>query len=686
MNRLWILRVAVLLLAVFLLAKPEVSRPDPRLVGRWAFLLDTSSSMEVKDPERRMDSATTLFKRLFEARLPANAFAFDETVRPMAEKESSKVKGSGGLSNLAGAVQSLSSVDFLQGAVVVTDGRHVGPGDPISAAAILGKPLFLIGVGNRAFVKDAAVRRIQCPPFAFKNIPTQISAVVSATGYKGRSLSVRLIEAGSVVATQSIPISSDDMETSITFSWTPYSVGSKTVRVEAVAFPDEITSKNNRLEATMNVGRDRFRVLYICGSPGPEYGFLRYQFKSDPAVELVTFVILRNATNVVNVMDDELSLIPFPTQDMLISQMATFDLVVLEEFAFWEFGLSNALLQAVRKRVEGGGGFLLLGGPRVLGVGSFYSSPEIQEMLPVEVGRTVQVSPGPHRFDPRVASHPIVRLEPDAVKANSLWSTLPALEEIVTGPAPRNGATVIGEAEVSGKKVPVLVAWPFKRGRVAVMTSRTTWRWSLIPGAREGAEFAYQRFWKNMVLWLTKAEENKTVRVALEEAAARVGEPATARVWVYDEFFKPLEQAEARILLRSPDGSENELVLNREAAGVFSASWKPSAAGDHRIQAVVKRNAARYGEDALVVRVLEGRREEDDLRPDFATLQEMASVSGGAFVAASDFRADFLSEFEKTALKASSRKVLLWNSPWLFAGIIAALFVEWVLRKRRGLP
>mgnify|MGYP001325741864 CR=1 FL=1 len=43
-------------------------------------------------------------------------------------------------------------------------------------------------------------------------------------------------------------------------------------------------------DLVLDVGRVRFRVLFICGQPGPEYAFLRQQFKSDPAVELVTFV------------------------------------------------------------------------------------------------------------------------------------------------------------------------------------------------------------------------------------------------------------------------------------------------------------------------------------------------------------------------------------------------------------
>lgn len=686
MNKFWIFRIIIIFLALILIIRPELKRPEKGVEGKWAVLLDSSSSMEVKDPTRRMDQAISVLQKFGKSRLSEHLYQFDDGLRSLDKKQVAAIRGDGKQSNLAGALEKLAASGPIAGAVVVSDGRQVGAGDPVTAAAVVGKPLFLIGVGNRSGLKDAAVRRIQSPPFAFKNISTSLTAVVSASGYKGESLSVRLVEDDSVVVTQKIPVTDNDMETTVPFNWTPTSVGPKTLRVEVAPLPGEITTVNNRQEASVNVGRDHFRVLYICGAPGPEYQFLRTQFKSDPAVELVTFVILRNAGNMLNIPDQELSLIPFPTQEMLITQMQSFDLVVFEEFSFWEYGLSPALMHAVRKRVESGGAFLLLAGPKTLGPGSLYGQPDIQEIVPVEIGHTVDVSRAPATFLPRIANHPILRMEPNPEANRKIWSSLSALDDVLIGPEPRPGSIVVGEANVGNKAAPVLVVRPVQHGRTAVMLSRTTWRWSLVPGKSEAGEFTYQRFWKNMVLWLTRAEENKTVRIALEDRAARVGETALARVWVYDEYFKPLTDADVRVVMKSPSGEESELKTNREAAGVFSCAFTPTVSGEIRLQAFAKRGGSRYGEDATVVRVLEGHREEDDLRPDFATLQEMATVTGGAFTTADQLRPEFIEAFEKSALKVSSRTILIWNSPWLFSLIAALLVGEWILRKRSGLP
>ena len=177
----------------------------------------------------------------------------------------------------------------------------------MTAAAALGKPLFLVGVGNRTQFRDVSVRSIQAPPFAFKNVAVPLTATVSALGFANKEITVSLKEGDRVLSSQHVVAPSSDAEIPVNFSWTPGSIGSKRLSVVVDALPGEATALNNNKDILLDVGRDRFRVLYICGVPGPEYGFLRYQFKSDPAVELVTFVILRNTSNTVNIAESELS-------------------------------------------------------------------------------------------------------------------------------------------------------------------------------------------------------------------------------------------------------------------------------------------------------------------------------------------------------------------------------------------
>ena len=84
--------------------------------------------------------------------------------------------------------------------------------------------------------------------------------------------------------------------------------------------------------------------------------------------------------------------------------------------------------------------------------------------------------------------------------------------------------------------------------------------------------------------------------------------------------------------------------------------------------------------------MVESQSEDQDLRPDFYLLKEMAKVTNGKFLTANEFSNDILKEFEKGSKEQTGRKILLWTSPWIFGLIVILLIAEWFLRKRRGLP
>lgn len=687
MKPFWALRLGVLILLLVLASKPVVVRPLENQSNNWAALMDTSASMRVKDSEERLGRVKAAVQKLVKKESGLQLFQFSEQVSPIKKEEIEGLRPVGKLSDIGGALQQTLSDKKFKGALVFTDGRAVGKDDAVAAAATMGVPLLLVGVGDRTLFKDVSVKSVQSPPFAFKNVPTSLSATIGVVGYPGTEITVQLREGDRVLSLQKVQVQNAEAEATVTFTWTPPSVGTKFLTVETGRYAGEISTLNNQKEITLDVGRDKFRVLYLCGEPGPEYGFLRHQFKADPAVELVTFVILRNASNSLTVPDSELSLIPFPTQDVLINQMATFDLVVFEEFSYPQYGLSPALVYAIRQKVQEGGSFLLMGGPVAFGAGSPYGISGVREMIPVEFNSTdVRLMETPALFIAKAPSHPILKLDDNPDRNKEAWRNLPELEGVTFLPGAKPGATVLGSALYQGKETPVLTVWKYGKGRVGALAARTTWRWSMLNSNPAVPSDAYQRFWKNMVLWLTHSDEFKAVRVALEQKVAPVGEPSTLRVWVYDDYFKPLSDVDVQIQVTAPDGSKSDLKPTSETNGVFVSPFKPVVLGAHRVQAWVMRKGKRFGGDATTVRVVENLSEEEDLRPNFDLLRDMAHATGGNFVKMDDFSPAVFSDFNKQTLANSGRKLLLWNSPWFLGAILILLIGEWVFRKRRGLP
>jgi len=682
-----IFRVVLLFLLVILSIKPVMVRPDPGLPKQWVLLADTSKSMRVKDPVGRLKKAKEIMKTIIDKYSDTHLFQFSETSKEISKEQIENLKSSGRKTQMADALKNVFEENDFRGAIVLTDGRQVGGGDPVTQAASLGRPLLMVGLGNRSLFKDVAVRSIQSPPFAFKNIQTSLSATLSVVGYAGQKITVKLKQGKKILSLQTIQVSEPDVETSVNFSWVPTTLGSKVLTVEASKYAGEVTTLNNRKDITLDVGRDRFRVLYICGHPGPEYGFLRYQFKRDPAVELVTFVILRNASNIVTVPDSELSLIPFPTQDVLIRQMATFDLVVFEEFAYRQFGLMPNIMYAIKKKVEDGGSFLLMGAEKAFDRNSHYNISGVKDMIPIQfagVGtKTIQKE---FNFTPKALLHPILRLDSNPDQNKKVWSSLPPLDGFYPLPGVKPGAIVIGEVNYKNKKYPLLTVWKFGKGRVATLATRTTWRWSMLPGKKDHTSFAYQQFWKNMVLWLTHSNEFKPVRMALDNKNMRIGDTESLRVWAYDEYFKPISDVNVKIMVTSPDGQETPLKPHQETTGVYMVPFKGEQLGEYKAQAWVLRKGKKLGRDNIKFRVLESHFEEEDLRPDFNLLKEIAHSSGGKFITGDEFSLSVFKEFNEEISKTMGKKILLWNSPWLLILILLFLIVDWVICKRKGLP
>ena len=78
--------------------------------------------------------------------------------------------------------------------------------------------------------------------------------------------------------------------------------------------------------------RDRLRVLLVSGEPYPGERTWRNLLKSDSAVDLVHFTILRPPDKQDFVPVFELSLIAFPTQELFMEKVDEFDLIIFDRY------------------------------------------------------------------------------------------------------------------------------------------------------------------------------------------------------------------------------------------------------------------------------------------------------------------------------------------------------------------
>ena len=84
--------------------------------------------------------------------------------------------------------------------------------------------------------------------------------------------------------------------------------------------------------------------------------------KSDSAVDLVHFTILRSPNKQDGVPVDELSLIPFPTRELFMEKIHDFDLIIFDRYKRRGI-LPTLYLDNVVDYVRNGGAVLVAAGP-----------------------------------------------------------------------------------------------------------------------------------------------------------------------------------------------------------------------------------------------------------------------------------------------------------------------------------
>jgi hypothetical protein len=545
-----------------------------------------------------------------------------------------------------------------------------------------GVPLFVVGMGGGGMTPDVAVESVESPPLAYAGTPVTVTAQLTASLPVSSPVRVGLYENGKPRAQSSVYFSSGSATVSLPF--TPARAGLARCEVLVDPVPGEFRTANNVRRFSLEVQRNRVRTLYIAGRPGPHYNFLRAQLKNDPSVELVSFVVLRDPEDVLPYFDAELALIPFPTSAALVAQLPTFDVVVLEEISGIRFGLGDAFFTALEKWVYAGGGFL-----------SIHAPPDLRplDLRPLDVrpgseqnfgflsrldpwGTTPPVS-GPERFRLKVTApfHPVLSLT-DPQTNEARWANLPVLEG--TGqyfPGVRPGAHVLAVEPVIGS--PVLAERPLGRGRVMGLANTTSWRWALDGGRRGEGPADYQRFWENMVRWLAASPGSGSVRLVRPGGPLIAHELWKVRVHAPKDLSHP-----PRLWAVSPDEKRQELpVRATERGGEYTADFVPSGAGTYELRA----EAGSSDRDHLWVEVSSEWDESKDTRPDFYRLQNVASKSGGVFV-----EAPLLNKktFRRWVSRLSWEKRSQGRGVEIFWVVLAllVLFLEWIFRRRQGLP
>jgi len=705
------LRTCVYILLIFFLLGPalvdkrvtKLRRPLTVLIDSSASMAFPASSKATQDGKPGKSRLDLVREKLLNGQEPLiqklnrdydlRLYRFGTSVEPISPGSLSQLKAQDeGTRLLELLPRAATDAGAQSGILLFTDGITNGDQKTLDGTPALSVPVFTVGVGETEGFTDVRIAEVRAPEFAFRGREFKIDLTVQAYGLKGKSVPLYFNRGKNLVTSRPVAIDSDSFEQKITFSFNPKELGTHSFSLSIPAQPGEQITENNHKEFKVDVHRDKIRVLTLSGSPAWNYRFLRMAMKQDPLIELVSFVFLRTPTDTVDVPDNQLSLIPFPIDDIFLEELKNFDVVFFDDFSHRAY-FNPVYLERVKDFVRDGGGLAMLGGFRSFDSGG-YAESALKDVLPVELDNKGRYQTQATVRPVLTASgkvHPITRLLPDPKANEEAWAKMPPLADLnqVRGARGETLLSASGDGAATGS--PLLTIGRFGKGRSLALMTDDVWRWNFIAVGNRETPQNHLKLIRQAVRWLAQEPAFEQVQIR-PIPTSRPGEKVAIKLRVLKDDFTPTAQASVQLRVFGPEGEPSLVSATADSEeGEYTGEYTPTKEGSYRVEAEANLAGKTLGRDKTSFSVAFPYGESDDGRPRTDLLKQIAKASHGEFFSINDWNDKAL---DKIAAKLEShapsqiveqRQTRLWSTLWPFSIILALLSVEWWMRRKWGL-
>jgi len=338
--------------------------------------------------------------------------------------------------------------------------------------------------------------------------------------------------------------------------------GQNILEVELDTAPGELTPANNRAVIAAEGVRENLRVLLVSGEPHAGERTWRNLLKSDAAVDLVHFTILRPPEKHDGTPINQLSLIAFPTRELFSEKINDFDLIIFDRYQH------RGLLQLpyydnIARYVEDHGGALLVAaGDDYAGNMSLFRTP-LSPVLPATPTKRVLAEPFKAHLSDDGRKHPVTEDLAGAGKKGGkpTWGRWFRQVEVI----PDHGRILMQGAE----NKPLLILDHKGKGRVALLTSDQAWLWAR--GYEGGGP--HSDLLRRLSHWLMKEPDLEEERLI-----------ASAKGLKLTLERRSMEDKVGPVTLSAPGGETSQVPLESAGPGIWRTTVDVKIPGLYKAQ------------------------------------------------------------------------------------------------------
>lgn len=614
---------------------------------------------------------------------------------------------------LAGIVDALGdAVGEAPGAgrriLILSDGRDTSGASAVPAIELArsrGVPVDTVSFGAAVLRRDLAVQAAPAQEFLYGGEEGSIVVRLQQTGLALGEVEVELAVQGPEGASRTTRVA-DLRGRTVAELRVPVrheKPGQYQYALRVAARPEEIDVANNAQTLFLDVTKAKARVLLLEGQPTWDMKFVAQALRKDPRVELTqvsrlspkrTEVIVSGAPKGEGDGKEPATRGRTAADVLAPEALATIDVFVLGRNI--DAFTSPEQVAAIRDRVaEHGAGVLLLRGrPYAAAASSFATA--LAPIEPVVFAASAPIANARIVLAPSAATTAWLaadRLGVDlAAGLDELapWPTLLPVEgvrpaTIVLARAIGSGATG-SDAGADEANPPAIVTMRAGKGISAAFLGEGLWRWALVDHDHARFEGMYERMVQGLVRWIAAGGDERPgqdVTLRLGAQSAKLGDAVPIEV----RLERPIDPAPREVTLSRPDGGDEVVPLSpslREPLRL-EGSFRVERPGVHVV--TLSTPGHEPATQARYLNAFDPSVERINLSADPIAMRTIAERTGGAV-----FGPDEAGRYpehvrrRRFATIASQEATWVWNRVPILFMLCTWLGLEWILRRRAGLP
>ena len=658
-----ILRSITFIIITFLLLQPKFSWIHFKYNKLdWNLYVDNSVSISYHPTLSFQTIKTELDQIIFNISKKitfSNLFSFSDEVKKI--ENTNELDGSGSSTDLGRVLSHIKlNQDNLAGAIIITDGQNNHGIDPVNLIKNIKVPVFTLGIGESKPSIDLRIESVDAPTVAIKGEKVNINVTVLSFGDLSEKVNVMLFNEKRMIGSKFLNISGQGSRNEARFIFTPINLGENEYIVKVSSLAEEINIDNNQQNFFITILKDRYKVALITGAPSFNTGVIKDYINNYPRVELDHFVRSKNEYS--------------PSLKSFWS--TSYQLIIFDNYPIDVLKSKTQKIYS-RKITSDKASLLWIIGQNV----SKESSQSLTPFFHLDlIKENINSDKKPWYFTEEIINSSIIQ-GLLTIHESNFSDIFPPIMTPYKFNSKHDKVNSIAYLE-SEEVIPVLFMGEVKNIRSIVWTSNDL---STIKYNISNSNNIFSEIWSKLFSWLLKTGGDKNLYFRLNKDSYQQGEEILITGSSLQDYTHINNQAFITIINDSIEINSFELRFNPETVRWEGNFWAPKP-GNYYYKIVIQDGLT----DPMVQNgkfiVEKSQIELNQVSLNSPLLANISNITEAEYYSW-QLRSKLVDKITPIESKRKINKSIVLNeNKWVMIMLILLLTIEWVFRKRIGLP